>query len=247
MKHSRLKLYHMWPSTCSKKVRICLAEKHLDWESRAIQADDKVEEHLEPWFVELNPNAVVPVLDHNGNIIVESCVILEYLEDVYPGMRLRPADPVARSQMRYWLDRSESVLHKNINVLSHNRLMARFLGQLSLEEKLARAARPPRIGARTERLRRYEHGVSAEEEELAEAILAECLDDMERLLAGQPWLAGEEYSLADIAMVPFFQRFEVNQLDGLVDWARRPAVGDWYARICERPAYDEGMALAEAQ
>jgi len=237
-----LKLYHMWPSTCSKKVRICLAEKQLDWESRAMRTDG-VEEHLEPWFIELNPNGVVPVLDHDGNIIIESCVILEYLEDVFPQIRLRPEDPVARAHMRYWLDRSESVLHKNINILSHNRFMTKFFGQFSLEEKLAIADRQPRVGTRTERKRRYQHGVSAEEEQLAEAVLAECLDDMEKELTRQPWLAGEEYSLGDIAMVPFFERFEANRLAGLLDWDKRPAVGDWWARIRERPAYDKGMAL----
>lgn len=42
------------------------------------------------------------------------------------------------------------------------------------------------------------------------------------------WLAHEEYSLADIAMVPFFERFEINELTGLVDWERSPAVGDRY-------------------
>lgn len=237
-----LKLYHMWPSTCSKKVRICLAEKKLEWTSRVISVEP-VEEHLEPWYIELNPNAVVPVLDHNSNIIIESCVILEYLEDVFPEVRLRPEDPVSKARMRYWLDRSESVLHKNINLLSHNRFMTRFLGKLSLEEKLARADRQPRIATRSERRHRYQHGVSAEEEHLAEAVLGECLDDMEQVLCSQAWLASDEYSLADIAMVPFFQRFEVNELHSLLDWTERPAVGDWWRRIRARPAYVEGMAL----
>lgn len=240
-----LKLYHMWPSTCSKKVRICLAEKKLEYESRVMKTRG-VQEHLEPWYIELNPNGVVPTLDHDGNIIIESCVILEYLEDAFPEVQLRPDDPVARAHMRYWLDRSESVLHKHINVTSHRRFMAKVLGHLSLEEQLAMADRQPRVATRAERRRRYEFGLSIEEENLAEAALAECLDDMEALLAGQPWLAGGEYTLADIAMVPFFERFEVNQLENLVDWEKRPRVGDWYRRISERPAYEEGMALDKA-
>ena len=139
-----LKLYHMWPSTCSKKVRICLAEKQIDWESVVIKTSPGPE-NLEAWYVALNPNGVVPTLDHDGNIIIESCVILEYLEDVFPEIRLRPEDPVARARMRVWLDRSESILHKYINVLSHNRFMSRYLAHLSLEDKLAMAGRQPRI------------------------------------------------------------------------------------------------------
>lgn len=240
-----LTLYHMWPSTCSKKVRICLAEKDLEWHSEVVETSP-VEQHLEPWYLALNPNGVVPTLVHDDKIIIESCVILEYLDDVFPAVPLRPQDPGERAAMRVWLDRSESVFHRYINVLSHNRFMARFLGALSRDEKLARARRQPRVATRAERERRYAYGISAAEEDLAKAVLGECLDDMEKTLLDQLWLAGDEYSLADIAMVPFLQRFEVNDLPDLLDWNKRPNVGDWWARIKSRTAYDEGMALDKA-
>lgn len=237
-----LKLYHMWPSTCSKKVRICLAEKELEWESIVIKTSPGPE-NLEPWYVALNPNGVVPTLDHDGRIVIESCVILEYLEDVYPTVQLRPTDPVARAHMRVWLERSESVVHKNINILSHSRFMTRYLADMSLEEKLAMAAKQPRIATRRERERRYRHGISDSEESLAKASLGECLDDMERALNQSQWLAGERYSLADIAMAPFFERFEVNELTELLDWNERPALGEWWSRMKSRPAYVTGMAI----
>ena len=237
-----LKLFHMWSSTCSKKVRICLAEKQLEWESAEIKTSP-IEQHLEDWYLALNPNGVVPTLDHDGGIVIESCVILEYLEDVFPEISLRPDDPLARARMRVWLDRSESVVHRYINVLSHNRFMQRFLGHLSLEQKLARAAQQPRVATRAERERRYREGISKEEEQLALAVLEECLDDMETDLSKSTWLAGATYSLADIAIVPFFQRFEVNGLTTLLDWNKRPAVGEWWSRMQARPAYLEGMAL----
>lgn len=240
-----LKLYHMWPSTCSKKVRICLAEKQLQWESHEINTNP-TEQHLEDWYLALNPNGVVPTLDNDGDIVIESCVILEYLEDVFPEISLRPQNPLARARMRVWLDRSESVVHRHINVLSHNRFMKRFLDHLSLEEKLARAARQPRIATRTERSRRYRQGISKEEEQLALAVLGECLDDMESDLSRNAWLAGDEYSLADIAVAPFFQRFEVNELPQLLDRNKRPGVDEWWSRMQARPAYTEGMALERA-
>ncbi|MCC7462979.1 MAG: glutathione S-transferase family protein [Gammaproteobacteria bacterium] len=241
-----LKLYHMWTSTCSKKVRICLVEKNLAWESRVISTDP-VLETLEPWYLKINPNAVVPSLDHDGGIVIESCVILEYLDDVFPDPPLRPTDPVDRAAMRVWLDKSESVVHKNINVLSHNRFMATALAGKTLEQKLAMANRQPRLGTRTERLRRYREGVSVEEEKFAEALLAELMDEMEATLSRQPWLAGAAFSLADIAITPFIERFQVNRLEALTDWSRRRAVGDWWRRITSRPSYEKGMALHMAK
>jgi glutathione S-transferase len=237
-----LKLYHMWTSTCSKKVRLVLAEKNLEWESRAMSTDP-APETLEPWYLKINPNAVVPSLDHDGRIVIESCVILEYLDDVFPDPPLRPADYVDRATMRVWLDKSESVVHKNINVLSHNRFMATALAGKTLEQKLAMANRYPKLGMREERLRRYREGVSAEEEQLAESLLAELMDEMDATLSRQLWLAGDGFSLADIAITPFIERFKVNRLAALIDWSKRPAVGDWWRRITSRPSYEKGMAL----
>lgn len=237
-----LKLYHMWTSTCSKKVRITLAEKDLDWESRFVKGG-AARENLEPWYVALNPNGVVPTLDHDGKIIIESCVILEYLEDLFPEVKLRPDDPYLRAAMRTWLDKSEHVVHKNINVISHNRFQARRLASVSDAEKVEMAGRYPKLELRTERLRRYRTGVSPEEEALAEGLLAEFLDEMEATLSGQPWLAGPDYSLADISITPFFERFHVNELTALTDWSARPALGDWWQRVQARPSYEAGMRL----
>ena len=211
-----LALYHMWTSTCSKKVRICLHEKGLEWENRAVKGGS-VRENLAPWYLKINPYGVVPSLEHEGRIITESCVILEYLEDVFPDVRLRPEDPAARADMRWWLDKSESVVHKNINIISHNRFMAARMADLSLEQKRAMAERYPKLALRAERIRRYRDGVSVEEE-----------------------------TLADISITPFLERFQVNRLEALIDWSARPAVGDWWRRINERPSYETGMALDKA-
>ena len=84
-----LRLYHWWSSTCSRRVRIGLAAKGLEWES--VYVNLRKLEHLEPWYVKLNPNGVVPTLDHDGKIVIESNFILEYLDDVWPAVPLRPA------------------------------------------------------------------------------------------------------------------------------------------------------------
>ena len=57
-----LTLYHANHSTCSQKVRLCLAEKKLSWESQLVNL--ATNEHLAPEYLQLNPNGVVPTLDH---------------------------------------------------------------------------------------------------------------------------------------------------------------------------------------
>ena len=83
-----LELYNFPPSTCSLKVRICLAEKDAEWVDRRM--DSRQGQHLQPDYLKLNPNGVVPTLVHDGNVIIDSSVILEYLDEVFPEVRRRP-------------------------------------------------------------------------------------------------------------------------------------------------------------
>ena len=77
-----LTLYHYWSSVCSQKARFCLAEKGLEWQSRHI--DLFTFDHWQPDYLALNPKAVVPTLDHDGHVPIESNVVVEYLDDAFP-------------------------------------------------------------------------------------------------------------------------------------------------------------------
>lgn len=237
-----LKLYHGWHSTCSRRVRICLTEKGLDWGSAHIALPRL--EHLEPWYLKLNPNGVVPTLDHDGRIVVESNVIIEYLDEVWPKPPLRPEDPYGRARMRIWMDKFEHAVHRSVNVISFIRQgrNKRFEG-MPEEERQAVIDRQPTAERRAQLARRLRDGISEEEMAVAEARLAEVLDEMERTLRDRPWLAGETFSLADISIAPFIERFEENKQARLVDWSLRPALGDWWARLQSRPAYKTAFAF----
>lgn len=96
-----LKLYHAEPMANSLKSLIALKEKGLPFESVYVDLH-KFEQHA-PWFVAINPEGQVPVLDHDGAIITHTTVINEYLEDAFPeAPALRPADPIGKARMRFW-------------------------------------------------------------------------------------------------------------------------------------------------
>lgn len=235
-----LELYHGATSTCSKRVRICLAEKELEWESHLVQLDKR--EQYRPEYVEMNPNGVVPTLVHDGRVLIESTFIMEYLDDMFPEISLRPADMYERAQMRIWMDRCEHDLHRSVNVISFIKQgrYKRYEG-LSEEEIQARIDEQPNLERRAILERRIREGVTQEEMDFAEARIAKIFDDMEMRLSDRPWLCGDDYSLADIAYAPFIERFEANGMDRLVDWSVRPALGDWWARTQERPGFQQGF------
>jgi glutathione S-transferase len=240
-----LTLHNYWSSVCSQKVRLCLAEKKLPFENRHVNLFEF--EHWTPEYLKLNPKAVVPALDHDGRIIIESNVIIEYLEDRFPEVRLRPADLHERAQMRVWLFNSEEIAHENVNTASYNpRHAARHRAKgHTAEDLMAKARRCPNPVLRNRLLHRFQHGVTVQQENEAYEALDFLLDQMEQTLVRSPWLAGRDYSLADIAMVPFINRIEVLKRPEMVRAERRPRLADWYSRLQARPAYNEAFSVTK--
>ena len=235
------KLYHGTDSTCSRRVRITLAEKSLEWESAHIDLAKR--ENLDPEYLKLNPNGVVPTLVHDGRVLYESNVIIEYLDEIYPTPSLRPTDPYERAHMRIWMDRIEHVLHRNINLVSWTKQgrYKRFEGmsKTELQNVLDNQATEAKRAILKKRL---EEGVSDVATVFAEARVAEVLDKMEDRLKNRPWLCGDNISLADVSVAPFLERFEANKMPGLTDWTKRPKLGNWWERMQARQSFKIAFA-----
>lgn len=232
-----IELWHSTHSTCSQKVRIALEEKGLAWTGHHLNL--RKFDQLKPDFLALNPAAMVPVLKDAGHVIVESRVINEYLEDVYPEMALTPRDPFARARMRLWTRYSDEVLTHAIKLPSFAKNIAPELARMDPAEVAAMVEKIPNPAVRARWKRAATEGIRPEELLPSIAQLADMAERMDRALADGPWLAGETYSLADIDVAPFVQRLVRVELFHLV--AARPRVADWYARVTARPAYRKAM------
>lgn len=235
-------LYHGLASTCSKKVRLCLYEKGVSFSSHLLDLQ-KFEQHR-PEYLALNPNGVVPTLVHNGHPIIESSVIIEYLDDAFPEVSLKPDDPVERAAMRLWTKYSDDVAYKAVYAPTWHHLRHRAAAGLAdgaLNETLSRVP----SAERRERWERMAQG-GYSETELAEAYdkMRGCLDRAEATLARSPWLAGETYSLADIAMIPFIDRIRNLRPDFMSD-NEYPKLIDWYERMRCRPAFKKAFDFTD--
>ena len=97
-----IKLYTFPPSTNSRKVRIALIEKGLEFER--INIDLSKKEQKNPQYLKIHPFGQVPALDDEGFIIYDSTIINEYLEDEYPYPPLLPKDSEGRARARLMED-----------------------------------------------------------------------------------------------------------------------------------------------
>ncbi len=200
-------LYHTSFSPSCRKIRFMLDEMQL--EHRLI--DEPVWEQRAD-FLHLNPAGDLPVLiDENELILRSSYVIIEYLEEGYRtdfGQSLLGADLATRAEVRRLLHWGDSKLLKEVT-------------QPLLHEKyfrsLLKAGQPD-----TKRIR------------YAKTMLAKQMVYFEELLNAREWLAGDKFSMADIAIAVHFSLYDYL---GDVDWVSDSNLKKWYALIKSRPAF----------
>jgi glutathione S-transferase len=228
-----LTLYHFWDSFCSFKVRLCLAEKGLDWSGALV--DLMAFKNLEADYLAINPKGLVPVLVDGAATIPESSIINEYLDERYPETPLRPADPLARAAMRLWVQHEEEELFAAVRPASLNLMMKQVFHRYSEDELDALLANHPKPKAIGFLKKTFLAPVDEAAVASSRARLRAAFEKMDAGLAGQPWLAGATYSLADIAAAPVIDRVERLAMSDV--WAGLANVTDWIARLTARPAY----------
>ena len=228
-----LTLYHNALSTCSQKVRLVLATKRLDFESKEVDLLGGGQ-HA-PDYVKLNPGHVVPTLVHDGTVLVESTLINEYLDDAFPEPAMRPADAAARHAMRMWTKLLDQTVHPATGVVTFAIGPRAALLQQPEEVREANIEAIPDPKRRAARRSVVEHGVKAPEFEGALGAMLGLLDRMEDALAPGEWLCGETFSLADAGVLPYVLRLDHVAITPAIE--ARPKVAAWYRRAQELPAY----------
>lgn len=233
----KVKLYHASISTCSQKVRLALAEKGVEFESAVMNL--RAGDQYQPDYRKLNPNAVVPTLVNGNDVIIESTVINEYIDDAFDGPALRPADPAQRAAMRCWTKQLDEGIHAAIVILSFC-IAFRIDFQDRTDEEMAafyvRMNNPVKEKFYREALAR---GIDHEGFPGAVYRFRKLLAEMNVALSDRDWLVGETCSLADIGLVPYLLRLEHLGLAAM--WSGLPGVTAWFDRVRQRPSYQRAI------
>lgn len=232
-----LELYHHGTSVCAAKARIVLAEKRLEWVGHYV--DILKGEQFAPEYLKLNPKHVVPTLVHDGNVIRESTVIGEYIDDAFRDLPLKPESPLDRATMRLWTKRLDEELHPATGIVTYaisHRHAVIANGPEAVRAWVEEA--PP--GERERRRQRLEAGIDHPDAMAAMRLYDRFLADMESQLARTPWLAGDRFTLAEVGVIPYVNRLDMLQLSGL--WTeRRPHLAAWWQRVKARPTFEPAL------
>jgi maleylpyruvate isomerase len=178
-----MKLYGFFRSSAAYRIRIALKLKGIDCDQQFVSL--RKGEHLQPGYLELNPQGRVPALLDGETVITQSMAIAEYLEETGQGMKLLPEDAAGRSRVRSLCQVVACDIHplNNISVLNY------LVNDMGLSD--------------VQKMRWYQHWVAAG------------LGGFEAMLADSPltgtFCHGDDLSLADVFLIP--QIFNAQRFD----------------------------------
>jgi glutathione S-transferase len=231
-----LELYNAMQSTCSQKVRITLAEKGIDFVEHRLKLFKQ--EQLRPEYLKLNPNGVVPTLVHDGVPVIDSSVIMEYLDEVFPDHSLTPQSPRQRDEMRAWMRFFEEVPTAAVRYPSYQVAFGRHFSEMSESEFREVASSKPLRDKFLGEMDK-DKGFSQEKIEQAEKSVRKTVVRMETRLKDQCYLVGAKISLADICILPPLIRMEDLGYSHL--WSDLHGVQAWLERMKSRPSFQKAF------
>ncbi|MCD8497599.1 MAG: glutathione S-transferase family protein [Alphaproteobacteria bacterium] len=197
-------LFHLWLHPFSRKVRLAMGEKQLEFELKIERIWERRTE-----FLAMNPAGDVPVLiEDDGTTLANSQVICEYLEEVYPEIDLLGKDPVQRSETRRLVSWFDFKFNREVSEnLVGEKLMKRFLKMGEPHGPTIRAGH---------------------------ANIHYHLDYIGFLTEKRSWLAGDNFSLADITAAAHLSAIDYI---GDVPWEEHSAAYRWYNKVKSRPSF----------
>ena len=158
-----------------------------------------------------NPNGVVPTVIHGENVIWESNTILRYFANVFQLSHLYPTDAMERAEIERWMDWQLSTFGP-VNVSLYQGIV------------------------RTPVLERKDEVIEQHRERNA-ALLS----ILEATLADRPFIAGDQFTLADISMGALVHRW----FNLPIKRPNYPRLGAWYDSMCGRKAFMDNIVKIE--
>jgi glutathione S-transferase/GST-like protein len=241
-----LELYTSEPNTFFLKPLIALAEKSARFTTHYFDAANF--EQFGPGFpTDLESGLQLeregPLLVHDGSIICSTSFMLEYISEALPGPSLLPADPYDAYKTRAWAQYLGAHLGSIVPVLGCAKYLQPQLDALEpavVAAKIA-AIEPVERQAGWQALR--DGTYSAGYLQTVTDRLAAPIARIERALEEGPWLAGPDFSAADIDAYPMLAVLP-DLASAAVNERTTPRIGEYLARVGDRGSVRDALKTA---
>jgi glutathione S-transferase len=196
------------------RIRIVLAEKGLEPMFQFVPVDLMAAEHKQPAFLAKNPNGVVPVLELDDGVYISECVaITEYLDNLDGNPVLTGKTPREKAMIHMMQKRADDWMIDGIGIYFHYATPG--LGAALQPYKAPEWAGRKEWGER--QLQKFNYG----------------LKYFDGILAKMPYLAGQQFSMADITVYAALLHAAFLSITVTDEY---PALKAWQAKVAERPS-----------
>ena len=233
-----IELYFYRNSVCSQRVLMALAEKRIDdWTGHHV--DLFRGEQANPDYIALNPKAQVPTLVHDGQVIRESSIICDYLDDLVPENPLKPTGRANRARMREWIKEADEAGFQGVGALSFTAVFREKLTKKTEDERNRLWAEQTDLSRTYRQKSCFVDGLQSPYAIIALAAWERIFASMELLFEDDRlWILGDRFSLADLNFAPLIARLEAMEFLDL--WlAQRTKTANWWERVRDRPSFSE--------
>jgi glutathione S-transferase len=247
----KVTLYHFPTSLYCQEVRLALAEKGVEWEGVTVNIGPS-HEHFAPWYAKVNPRLVVPTLEVDGTIVTDAHEIVRFIDARFEGPALLPKPDAsldvragARAEALAWMEREAELPMRELGY-ARTKGITRWLQRWSLRQRRKQLAKLRKRNPELDDI----YAAKLAEIEALEAAVADrkamnalvdqvegILDELETTLGDRPWLAGDDYSLADLVWTAVIAKLEHIGFARSLSERRRPRVHEWYTRLRERHSW----------
>lgn len=210
-----MKLFTYFRSSAAFRVRIALNLKGIDYQPACIDLRPPASAQRTPEFLAVNPQGLVPALQHVGTTVTQSLAIIEYLDELYPQPPFLPASPADRAHVRAMA----LTIACDIHPLNNLRVLKYLRAPLGHDEDTVNAW--------------YRHWIATGFRSLEE--------DAKRLTGDDRHLFGNSVTLADICLVP--QMYNARRLE--CDLGPYPTLRAICAHLESLPAFAEAVPEAQ--
>lgn len=241
---NQLVLYDYPISYNCQIVRLVLCEKEIPGRTQRVDIGPLMQQ-FQPWFMRLNPKGELPVLDHNGRIIIETLDIIRYIDENFPGAKLTPASEEDRAAMEEWValerDFPEADFTYGLVEQGTGKIVAkdmerrkRLIKQHMQQNPDMTAIYQVKLDLVTDWQDRLRNPDLVDK--LVER-LHEMLDKLEERVSGREFIVSANYTLADVVWTAFLGRLEMLGFKRMWSFGARPSIEEYYIRMKRRPSF----------
>jgi len=221
----------------SQKVRLALEERGTDYTS--FHVNPITGKNMDSLFFQMNPSAKLPVLQNGSEIIYDTVEITQYIERI--AIVSSGGSEISSGEVVQWIKTIQEWNPKYFTLAHIPDKYRLFVSKFIRRVIIARMAEFPDLASAYHCKLREEWETedklrNPEVLRQSKEHLISLLDEVERKLSGTPFLVGEEFSMADVFLMPVLARLELLNLQDEYIYSR-PNIAKYWEVVKQRPSY----------